>query len=128
MTPAVALVPYDEAVARYEPVIGLETHVELGTATKMFCGCPAGFGAAPNAAVCPVCLGLPVGLQVMAPVLADDRLYRVAAAVEAALDQRRGHPLLDEANGLGEANGSGEANGPGEAGPSEARPGEEGRR
>ena len=46
--------------------------------------------------------GLPVGLQVMAPVLADDRLYRVAAAVEAALDQRRGHPLLDEATGLGE--------------------------
>src|ERR1022692_618699 len=47
--------------------------------------------------------GLPVGLQIMAPVLADDRLYRVAAAVEAALSQRRGHPLLDQANGLGEA-------------------------
>jgi aspartyl-tRNA(Asn)/glutamyl-tRNA(Gln) amidotransferase subunit A len=46
--------------------------------------------------------GLPVGLQVMAPVLADDRLYRVAAAVEAALDQRRGHSLLDEAKGLGD--------------------------
>jgi len=46
--------------------------------------------------------GLPVGLQIMAPVLADDRLYRVGAAVEAALDARRGHPLLDEANGLGE--------------------------
>jgi aspartyl-tRNA(Asn)/glutamyl-tRNA(Gln) amidotransferase subunit A len=45
---------------------------------------------------------LPVGLQIMAPVLADDRLYRVGAAVEAALDARRGHPLLDEANGLGE--------------------------
>jgi aspartyl-tRNA(Asn)/glutamyl-tRNA(Gln) amidotransferase subunit A len=46
--------------------------------------------------------GLPVGLQIMAPVLADDRLYRVGAAVEAALDARRGHPLLDEANGLGD--------------------------
>jgi aspartyl-tRNA(Asn)/glutamyl-tRNA(Gln) amidotransferase subunit A len=45
--------------------------------------------------------GLPVGLQIMAPVLADDRVYRVAAAVEAALDQRRGHPLLAEAKGLG---------------------------
>jgi aspartyl-tRNA(Asn)/glutamyl-tRNA(Gln) amidotransferase subunit A len=45
--------------------------------------------------------GLPVGLQVMAPVLADDRCYRVAAAVEAALEQRSG-PLLDAANGLGE--------------------------
>jgi aspartyl-tRNA(Asn)/glutamyl-tRNA(Gln) amidotransferase subunit A len=44
--------------------------------------------------------GLPVGLQIMAPVLADDRLYRVGAAVEAALDSRRGHPLLDDAKGL----------------------------
>jgi aspartyl-tRNA(Asn)/glutamyl-tRNA(Gln) amidotransferase subunit A len=46
--------------------------------------------------------GLPVGLQIMAPVLADDRLYRVAAAVEAALVQRWGHPLVDEAKGLGD--------------------------
>jgi aspartyl-tRNA(Asn)/glutamyl-tRNA(Gln) amidotransferase subunit A len=45
--------------------------------------------------------GLPVGLQIMAPALADDRLYRVGAAVEAALDARRGHPLLDDAKGLG---------------------------
>src|SRR6185369_14070935 len=45
--------------------------------------------------------GLPVGLQIMAPVLADDRVYRVGAAVEAALDGRRGHPLLDDAKGLG---------------------------
>jgi len=44
--------------------------------------------------------GLPVGLQIMAPVLADDRTYRVGAAVEAALDRQRGHPLLDEAKGL----------------------------
>jgi aspartyl-tRNA(Asn)/glutamyl-tRNA(Gln) amidotransferase subunit A len=44
--------------------------------------------------------GLPVGLQVMAPTLADDRMYRVAGAVEAALDARRGHPLLNEAKGL----------------------------
>jgi aspartyl-tRNA(Asn)/glutamyl-tRNA(Gln) amidotransferase subunit B len=59
------LVPYDEAVSRYEPVIGLETHVELGTVTKMFCGCPAEFGAEPNSAVCPVCLGLPGSLPVI---------------------------------------------------------------
>ncbi|HEY2506842.1 MAG TPA: Asp-tRNA(Asn)/Glu-tRNA(Gln) amidotransferase subunit GatB [Streptosporangiaceae bacterium] len=58
------LVPYDEAVARYEPLIGLETHVELGTATKMFCGCPTTFGLPPNSAVCPVCLGLPGSLPV----------------------------------------------------------------
>src|SRR5579871_4582456 len=44
--------------------------------------------------------GLPAGLQVMAPPLADDRLYRVAAAVEAALNERWGHPLLAEAKGL----------------------------
>jgi len=46
---------------------------------------------------------LPVGLQVMAPPLADDRLYRVAAAVEAAFTERRGHPLLAEAKGLASA-------------------------
>src|SRR5262249_38684918 len=45
--------------------------------------------------------GLPVGLQIMAPVLADDRVYRVGAAVEAALHSRPGHPLLEEAKGLG---------------------------
>jgi len=58
------LVPYDEAVSRYDPVIGLETHVELGTVTKMFCGCPTTFGLEPNSAVCPVCLGLPGSLPV----------------------------------------------------------------
>src|SRR5499433_3488103 len=59
-----ALVPFDEALTRYEPVIGLETHVELGTVTKMFCGCPARFGGEPNSLVCPVCLGLPGSLPV----------------------------------------------------------------
>ncbi len=62
---AVVPVPFDEAITRYEPVIGLETHVELGTRTKMFCGCPAVFGAEPNSAVCPVCLGLPGSLPVI---------------------------------------------------------------
>jgi len=42
------LVGYDEAVSRYEPLIGLETHVELGTRTKLFCGYPATFGGEPN--------------------------------------------------------------------------------
>ena len=94
------LIPFAEAIERYEPVIGLETHVELGTRTKMFCGCVTTFGAEPNSQTCPVCLGLPVGLQVMAPAMADDRLYRVAAAAEAAFTGRWGHPLLAEAKGL----------------------------
>ncbi len=54
-----------ELLARYEPVIGLEVHVQLATRTKLFCACPTGFGAAPNTNVCPVCLGLPGPLPVL---------------------------------------------------------------
>lgn len=59
------VVDYDDAVARFDPVLGFEVHVELGTATKMFCGCATGFGAEPNTQVCPVCLGLPGALPVV---------------------------------------------------------------
>ncbi|GAA6524684.1 Asp-tRNA(Asn)/Glu-tRNA(Gln) amidotransferase subunit GatB [Intrasporangium sp. DVR] len=56
---------YDDAVAKFDPVMGLEVHVELHTETKMFCGCPTAFGAEPNSQVCPVCLGLPGALPVV---------------------------------------------------------------
>jgi aspartyl-tRNA(Asn)/glutamyl-tRNA(Gln) amidotransferase subunit B len=61
---AIELAP-PEVMARYEPVIGLEVHVQLATATKIFCGCPTSFGAPPNTNVCPVCLGLPGALPVL---------------------------------------------------------------
>ena len=54
-----------DMIARYEPVIGLEVHVQLSTRTKIFCGCPTSFGAPPNTNVCPVCLGLPGALPVL---------------------------------------------------------------
>src|ERR1700721_1018119 len=54
-----------EILAKYEPVIGLEVHVHLLTATKAFCGCANKFGAEPNTNICPVCLGLPGALPVL---------------------------------------------------------------
>lgn len=59
------LMDYDDVLARFDPVLGLEVHVELSTATKMFCGCSTIFGAEPNTQVCPVCLGLPGSLPVL---------------------------------------------------------------
>ena len=72
---AVSVTPYnrnmsaiagaENILTKYEPVIGLEVHVQLGTKTKIFCGCPVEFGALPNTNVCPVCLGLPGALPVL---------------------------------------------------------------
>ena len=63
---------------RYEPVIGLEIHAQLLTESKIFCGCSAAFGAAPNTHVCPVCLGLPGALPVLNRAAVD---YAIRAAL-----------------------------------------------
>src|SRR5205814_1729259 len=65
MSATFAGVASPEDIARYEPVIGLEVHVQLATATKIFCSCPTSFGAQPNSNVCPVCLGMPGALPVL---------------------------------------------------------------
>jgi aspartyl-tRNA(Asn)/glutamyl-tRNA(Gln) amidotransferase subunit B len=62
---SVALMDFDEALERFDPVLGLEVHVELNTNTKMFCGCANQFGSVPNSNTCPVCLGLPGSLPVV---------------------------------------------------------------
>ncbi|WP_239162320.1 Asp-tRNA(Asn)/Glu-tRNA(Gln) amidotransferase subunit GatB [Acrocarpospora phusangensis] len=76
--------PYDEALAQYEPVLGLETHVELGTASKMFCGCPTTFGAPPNTHVCPVCLALPGSLPT-ANATAIESTIRIGLALNCSI-------------------------------------------
>jgi aspartyl-tRNA(Asn)/glutamyl-tRNA(Gln) amidotransferase subunit B len=70
-----------ELLAKYEPVIGLEVHVQLLTKTKIFCGCSTRFGDAPNANTCPVCLGLPGTLPVL-----NKRVIEMASRASLALN------------------------------------------
>ena len=69
------------SAAAWETVIGLETHVQLGTVSKMFCGCSTRFGAPPNTNVCPVCLGLPGALPVP-----NERAIQLAVRAAVALN------------------------------------------
>uniref|UniRef100_A0A6M2ETT3 Glutamyl-tRNA(Gln) amidotransferase subunit B, chloroplastic/mitochondrial n=1 Tax=Populus davidiana TaxID=266767 RepID=A0A6M2ETT3_9ROSI len=55
----------DKRIKDYEAIIGIETHVQLSTLTKAFCGCPYNYGAQPNTSICPVCMGLPGALPVL---------------------------------------------------------------
>ncbi|MEU6784502.1 Asp-tRNA(Asn)/Glu-tRNA(Gln) amidotransferase subunit GatB [Nonomuraea angiospora] len=75
---------YDEALDRFEPVLGLETHVELGTRSKMFCGCKTTFGAPPNTQVCPTCLALPGSLPV-ANAAAIESTIRIGLALNCSI-------------------------------------------
>lgn len=78
------LLDYDQVIADFDPVLGLEVHVELGTVTKMFCGCPTAFGADPNTQVCPVCIGLPGSLPV-ANAKAIESAIRIGLALNCSI-------------------------------------------
>jgi aspartyl-tRNA(Asn)/glutamyl-tRNA(Gln) amidotransferase subunit B len=81
---AAELVPFDDVVERFDPVLGLEVHVELSTATKMFCGCSTVFGAEPNSQVCATCLGLPGSLPVVNEIAVESAM-RIGLALNCSI-------------------------------------------
>ena len=68
------LLSFEESLAKFDPAMGLEVHVELNTNSKMFCGCPTEFGAEPNTQVCPTCLGLPGAMPVVNRVAVESAM------------------------------------------------------
>jgi aspartyl-tRNA(Asn)/glutamyl-tRNA(Gln) amidotransferase subunit B len=83
-TTAEPLLSFEEALDRFDPTMGLEVHVELNTASKMFCGCATGFGAEPNTQVCPVCLGLPGAMPVVNAVAVESAV-RIGLALNCSI-------------------------------------------
>lgn len=84
MTTTHDTIPFAQALEKFDPVLGLETHVELGTASKMFCSCPTEFGAAANTQVCPVCLGLPGSMPVV-NAMAVESTIRMGLALNCSI-------------------------------------------
>ncbi|NLE79854.1 MAG: Asp-tRNA(Asn)/Glu-tRNA(Gln) amidotransferase subunit GatB [Rhodococcus sp.] len=78
------ILDYDDVLATYEPVLGMEVHVELGTNTKMFCPCPTEFGGEPNTQVCPVCLGMPGSLPVVNEIAVESAI-RIGLALNCSV-------------------------------------------
>jgi len=76
--------PYEQAISLFEPVLGLETHVELGTNSKMFCACSTSFGSDANTQVCPTCLGLPGSMPVVNRVAVESTI-RIGLALNCSI-------------------------------------------
>ncbi len=78
------LLTFDDVLEKFDPALGLEVHVELNTATKMFCGCPATFGGEPNSQVCPTCLGLPGAMPAVNRVAVESAI-RIGLALNCSI-------------------------------------------